>query len=102
MFPKSLIDGHNRFRSGRLEHERERYQELAESGQRPEVMIIGCCDSRAGPETIFDSSPGEIFVVPRGVQHCPCAEEEAHLLLIEPRGTPNTGDTATAAPRREI
>ncbi|MCC0056669.1 MAG: carbonic anhydrase, partial [Rhodobiaceae bacterium] len=63
MFPKSLIDGHNRFRSGRLEHERERYQELAESGQRPEVMIIGCCDSRAGPETIFDSSPGEIFVV---------------------------------------
>ena len=46
--------------------------------------------------------PGELFVVPRGVQHCPVAEEEAHLLLIEPRGTPNTGDAATAAPRREI
>ncbi|MGE0231936.1 MAG: carbonic anhydrase [Flavobacteriaceae bacterium] len=63
MFPSSLIDGHRRFRAGRLEHERERYLELAESGQRPEVMIIGCCDSRAGPETIFDSRPGEIFVV---------------------------------------
>jgi mannose-6-phosphate isomerase-like protein (cupin superfamily) len=36
--------------------------------------------------------PGELFVVPRGVEHCPTAEEETHVLLIEPRGTPNTGD----------
>ena len=35
---------------------------------------------------------GELFVVPRGVEHCPLAEEEAHVLLIEPRGTVNTGD----------
>ncbi len=46
--------------------------------------------------------PGELFVVPRGVEHQPYAEEETHLLLIEPRGTPNTGDTATAAARQEI
>jgi mannose-6-phosphate isomerase-like protein (cupin superfamily) len=46
--------------------------------------------------------PGEVFVVPKGVQHCPFAEEEAHMLLIEPSGTPNTGDAATAAQRREI
>lgn len=46
--------------------------------------------------------PGQLFVVPQGVEHCPVAEEEAHLLLIERRGTPNTGDRATAAPRREI
>lgn len=46
--------------------------------------------------------PGEIYVVPRGVEHCPMAEEEAHILIIEPQGTPNTGNTATAAPRREI
>jgi mannose-6-phosphate isomerase-like protein (cupin superfamily) len=46
--------------------------------------------------------PGEVFVVPKGVQHCPVAEEEAHILLIEPAGTPNTGDAATAAPRRVI
>ena len=46
--------------------------------------------------------PGELFVVPKGVEHCPVAEEEAHLLLIEPTGTPNTGDAATAAPRRVI
>jgi mannose-6-phosphate isomerase-like protein (cupin superfamily) len=41
--------------------------------------------------------PGEMFVVPKGVEHCPVAEEECHLLLIEPRGTPNTGDEKTAA-----
>jgi mannose-6-phosphate isomerase-like protein (cupin superfamily) len=36
--------------------------------------------------------PGELYVVPRGVEHCPKADEEAHVLLIEPMGTPNTGD----------
>lgn len=46
--------------------------------------------------------PGELFVVPKGVEHCPVAEEEAHVLLIEPQGTPNTGDPATAAPRRVV
>lgn len=46
--------------------------------------------------------PGEIYVVPKGVEHKPTAEEETHLLLIEPKGTPNTGDAATAAARREI
>ena len=35
---------------------------------------------------------GEMFVVPRGLEHCPRADEEAHVLLIEPRGTVNTGD----------
>ncbi len=44
--------------------------------------------------------PGEMFIVPRGVEHCPRAREEAHVLLIEPTGTPNTGDVATAAPRK--
>lgn len=46
--------------------------------------------------------PGEMFVVPKGVEHQPVAEDEVHLLLIEPTGTPNSGDAATAAPRREI
>ncbi len=45
---------------------------------------------------------GELFVVSKGVEQCPVAEEEAHLLLIEPAGTPNTGNAATAAPRRSI
>jgi mannose-6-phosphate isomerase-like protein (cupin superfamily) len=46
--------------------------------------------------------PGELFVVPRGVEHRPVATEEAHILLIEPTGTPTSGDPATAAPRRVI
>jgi len=46
--------------------------------------------------------PGEVFVVPKGMEHAPFAAEEAHVLLIEPTGTPNTGDLETAAPRREI
>ena len=46
--------------------------------------------------------PGEVFVVPRGVEHRPVAEEEAEIMLIEPKGTPNTGDPATAAPKPRI
>lgn len=46
--------------------------------------------------------PGELFVVPVGVEHQPCSADGAELLLIEPSGTPNTGDQATAARRVEI
>ena len=49
-----------------------------------------------------DLGPGEMFVVPKGMRHRPVAEEECHLLLIEPTGTPNTGDPLTAAPRHLI
>lgn len=45
---------------------------------------------------------GELFVVPRGVEHRPVARSEAHLLLIEPAGTPNTGDPNTAARKDRI
>jgi mannose-6-phosphate isomerase-like protein (cupin superfamily) len=44
--------------------------------------------------------PGELFVVPKGVEHRPVARAEVHMLLIEPTGTPNTGDAKTAAPRK--
>ena len=45
----------------------------------------------------IDLKQGEIFVVPKAIEHCPVAEEETVLLLIEPIGTPNTGDVSTAA-----
>jgi mannose-6-phosphate isomerase-like protein (cupin superfamily) len=51
---------------------------------------------------IVTLGPGEIFVVPKGVEHRPVAVEEAHVLLIESSGTPNTGDAKTAAARRVI
>jgi carbonic anhydrase len=62
-FPERLIEGYSAFRSGRLRTEQDRYATLAESGQSPEVMVIGCCDSRVSPEVIFDAQPGELFVV---------------------------------------
>ena len=47
-------------------------------------------------------NPGELYVVPKGVEHCPFAEEETHLLLMEPAGTPNTGDPETAVVKTNI
>lgn len=46
--------------------------------------------------------PGQLYVVPKGVRHRPRALGEAHIVLIEPSGTPNSGDPLTAAPRRVI
>jgi len=63
MFPKRLTEGYVSFLRGRLERERARYETLAEKGQHPEIMVIGCGDSRVAPETIFDAGPGEMFVV---------------------------------------
>ncbi|MEO6247615.1 MAG: carbonic anhydrase [Sphingomicrobium sp.] len=57
-----LLDGYRRFRAVQDEPERARWRELAE-GQSPEAVIIACCDSRADPATIFDTNPGQIFVV---------------------------------------
>ena len=62
-FPDRLLDGYRAFRAGRLHTEQNRYRELAETGQSPQVMVIGCCDSRVSPEVIFDARPGELFVV---------------------------------------
>ncbi len=62
-FPERLISGYRTFASQRLPTEQSRYRELSERGQSPEVMVIGCCDSRVSPEVIFDAEPGELFVV---------------------------------------
>jgi len=62
-FPATLLKGYLEYKKGKFADERERYQQLAEDGQSPETLIIACCDSRAAPETIFNSFPGEIFVI---------------------------------------
>ncbi len=63
MLPGRLIDGYRTFLKSRFASERTRYETLAERGQKPEVLVIGCCDSRVSPEVIFDADPGEMFVV---------------------------------------
>lgn len=61
--PERLLSGYRNFMSGRYSSESERYERLAREGQKPQTMVIACCDSRAAPETIFDAGPGELFVV---------------------------------------
>src|SRR6266702_8284244 len=63
MFPQHLLEGYKAFATQRLPTEQTRYRDLSVKGQSPEVMVIGCCDSRVSPEVIFDVGPGELFVV---------------------------------------
>ena len=62
-FPDRLDKGYRSFLAERFRQEKARYEDLAESGQNPEILLIGCCDSRVSPEVIFDARPGELFVV---------------------------------------
>src|ERR1700682_5965756 len=79
-FPERLIEGYRAFLSSRFTVEQGRYRELAESGQSPEIMVIGCCDSRVSPEVIFDARPGELFVVRNVANIVPpyAPDERAH------------------------
>lgn len=61
--PVALLEGYRSFIDGRYASDRERYSELAIDGQRPQTLVIACCDSRVAPETIFNCGPGELFVV---------------------------------------
>ncbi|MDG1801353.1 MAG: cupin domain-containing protein [Paracoccaceae bacterium] len=65
------------------------------------LVIKGEIDIELRDRTVHLKA-GEMFIVPAGVEHRPIATAEAHLLLIEPRGTPNTGDAATAADKPVI
>ena len=63
LLPDVLADGYAKFRQFKYARHAQRYMELAVKSQKPETMVIACCDSRAAPETIFDASAGELFVV---------------------------------------
>jgi mannose-6-phosphate isomerase-like protein (cupin superfamily) len=63
------------------------------------LVLKGVLDIQLRDRTIT-LGPGQMYVVPKGIEHRPVAREEVHLLLIEPTGTPNTGAAATAAPRK--
>ena len=63
------------------------------------LVLKGVLDIQLRDRTI-PLGPGQMYIVPKVVEHRPVAREEVHLLLIEPTGTPNTGDVATAALRK--
>lgn len=82
--PQRLLDGYAEFRGGRYAAESERYRALGEGNQKPTIMMVACCDSRAAPETIFNAGPGELFVV-------------RNVANLVPPYTPDGGHHATSA-----
>jgi carbonic anhydrase len=77
-FPERLTTGYQSFLTGRFAGERNRFRRLAEAGQSPDIMVIGCCDSRVAPELIFDAGPGEMFVLRNVANLVPPYEPDAH------------------------
>ncbi|MFB9269694.1 cupin domain-containing protein [Bradyrhizobium erythrophlei] len=65
------------------------------------LVLKGVLDIQLRDRTVT-LGPGQMYVVPKGVEHRPTAREEVHLLLIEPTGTPNAGNAETAAPRKVV
>jgi carbonic anhydrase len=60
---RALIDGYRRFRRTAYVEQRQRYDALANKGQAPKVLVIACSDSRVDPTRVFDTEPGQMFVV---------------------------------------
>jgi carbonic anhydrase len=58
-----LVEGYRRFRAEVWPAERDRYEALAASGQRPETLVVACSDSRVDPQRVFDAGPGELFAL---------------------------------------
>jgi carbonic anhydrase len=73
-----LVDGYRRFRAEAWPRERQRFEELAKSGQKPHTMVIACSDSRIDPQLIFDTRPGELFVVRNVANLVPPYAPDAH------------------------
>jgi mannose-6-phosphate isomerase-like protein (cupin superfamily) len=65
------------------------------------LVLAGRLDIELRDRTVR-LGPGELFVVPAGVEQRPVAHGEVHLMLIEPAGTPNTGDPTTAVEKLRL
>ncbi|MBX3507422.1 MAG: carbonic anhydrase [Parvibaculum sp.] len=75
---ESLIDGYRAFRAGTYRQNEARYQALASHRQQPKALVIACCDSRTDPAMVFQSDPGELFVVRNVANLVPPYEPDSH------------------------
>jgi carbonic anhydrase len=89
-----LIDGYRRFRTHSWPERRQRFEALAEHGQRPQALVISCVDSRVDPAVIFDAAPGQILTIrnvanlvppyaPDGTYHGTSAALEFGIRVLE-------------------
>ena len=76
--PEHLLAGYRSFVAGRLSQEQARFKALAEQGQAPRVLVIGCCNSRVSPDVIFGAGPGELFVARNVANLVPIYGPDAH------------------------
>ncbi|HUH09966.1 MAG TPA: carbonic anhydrase, partial [Brevundimonas sp.] len=74
-----LLKGYHRFRQNRWPSERAEYEALATNGQKPHTLVVACSDSRADPALIFDTAPGELFVVRNVANLVPPYEPDGKL-----------------------
>ena len=77
--PKTLVEGHLRFRRDEHAKKRGRYLQLAELGQAPTAMVIACCDARVDVSTIFDAEPGALFIMRNVANLVPPYEPEGEI-----------------------
>ncbi|SHM98906.1 carbonic anhydrase [Roseibium suaedae] len=78
-FPKDLLNGYGNYLQKGFVRHKETHEHLAVYGQKPNVMVISCCDSRVTPEGIFHAGPGELFVMRNVANLVPPAEDDTSL-----------------------